>query len=320
MRDINLIVLGTSIIWGQGLEDRDKIHTVLFRMLQEHFAGHTFDLTFLAHSGATTGYKMDGSVDDHREPRIHGEVPTFYPTILQQIEEIDEYNIAPEHVDLILLDAGINDVSLLTILNPFAGDKQIETLVEMYCHVHTAMLLERLAEKYPRAKIILIGYYQLLTEESQEKLMQTLVRALDLLPKGFIFDILVDVLGMPLKHRLVGNCKIFDTCSTDAFIKATDEVNSKLGHEQIFFVPSPIEPQHSALSEDSWLFGVNDDLTPQDPMVAVRTEACHNTELGRTTPVVCDIASICHPNPMGAQAYAETIFARLLEEGYQPAE
>src|SRR5579871_78351 len=104
---MNLVVFGTSLLWGQGLEDKDKIHNVLARLIEQRNPGCTVNVIFLAHSGASTGFNPDGSVDTTRKPRIHGEVPTLYPTILQEMEEFDALNVPPETVDLILLDAGV---------------------------------------------------------------------------------------------------------------------------------------------------------------------------------------------------------------------
>jgi len=118
MNDLNVVVLGTSIMWGQGLEDADKIHSVLARMLQARDPTCNVDMIFLAHSGASTGFKPDGSVDTRREPRLHGEVPTAYPTVLQQIDDFDQGGIAAESVDIVVVDAGVNDVHSTTILDP----------------------------------------------------------------------------------------------------------------------------------------------------------------------------------------------------------
>ena len=139
MSDFNWVVLGTSIMWGQGLEDPDKIHNVLKQMLQERFTDRSVHMTFLAHSGASTGFKPDGSVDTHREPRVHGEVPAIYPTILQEIEEFDELCIRPESIDLVLLDAGINVVHITKVI-PRTSSHQIEEWVEIYCHQHMVLL------------------------------------------------------------------------------------------------------------------------------------------------------------------------------------
>src|SRR3954471_9857093 len=111
-----MLILGTSVIWGQGLHERDKIHTCVKQLLEER---GIFDpdtrVIMLAHSGATIGYNDDDTVDSTVQPRIHPEVPTFYPTMLQQLDEFDTLPDAPspDDIDLVLVEGGINDVSLV---------------------------------------------------------------------------------------------------------------------------------------------------------------------------------------------------------------
>ncbi|MBX3082992.1 MAG: hypothetical protein KF716_15270 [Anaerolineae bacterium] len=315
MPNLNLVVLGTSIMWGQGLPDTEKIHTVLCKLLQDRVVDRTINVTFLAHSGSTTGYKLDGSIDEHHEPRLHGEVPTFYPTILQQIDEIDQHGFNRDEVDLILLDAGVNDVSLISILNPLVRGKQIEDLVEIYCHQHMVMLLHRLTVTFKNARIFILGYYQILTEESQEKLIHTLLRAFELVPDGFLIDKVVDHLEAPLKHRVVGNCETFAASSLTAFEQSANEVNTQLESKRVFVVPPAIDVHHAALAADPWLFGIRDDLSTEDPLTAERAAACEEAGIPRTVPLVCEKASICHPNAKGARAYAKQIFDLMLKEG-----
>src|ERR1041385_1911785 len=144
---MNLVVFGTSLMWGQGLEDAHKIHNVLAQMLKQRFPDEDIHITFLAHSGASTGYKPDGSIDTKQEARIHGEVPTLYPTILQEIDEFDDLAIAPEAVDIVLLDAGVNDVHITSILDPLTTPHHIEEAVQTYCRQHMELLVDKLLTK-----------------------------------------------------------------------------------------------------------------------------------------------------------------------------
>jgi len=64
--------------------------------------------TLMAHSGAVIGVDSGapaGSCD--------GEVPTAFPTILQQCEAA-----ADTRVNLVILNSGINDIDIRYILNP----------------------------------------------------------------------------------------------------------------------------------------------------------------------------------------------------------
>lgn len=314
MKTINLLVFGTSIMWGQGLEEPDKIHNVLAQMLQEHRTTDKVNVYSLAHSGASTGFKADGSIDTHRESRIHGEVPTLYPTIVQEFEEFDELGLQPESIDIILLDAGINDVHVTEILDPLTMPHRIEEHIEIYCHQHMILLLEQLLAKFRNAKIIIVGYYEFLTEESEESYIHILLKAFGLISKILLADIVLGLADGLLKDRLLTNCKIFAEQSLTAFQQTAAELNSQHSEQRVFVADPQIKTENAAFTSDPWLFGINDDLSPQDPLAGIRTSACHSTSHKRTQPLFCEKASAGHPNPKGARSYANAIFALLEKE------
>jgi hypothetical protein len=256
--------------------------------------------------------RSDSSIDTHREPRIHGEVPTFYPTIIQQIEEFDELNIDHDSINLIVLDSGVNDIRVTTILDPLCPPRKIEKLVEIYCHQHMVMLLECLSAKFKNAKIIIIGYYQILTEESEAGYIHVLLKALRKVPANGIADIIIGIFERPLKRRILVNCETFATRAKAAFEQSAEQLNRQLAANRVFVVPAPIETEHAALSADPWLFGINDDLSPQDTMAKIRAEECRCAEK-RVEVVICDKASAGHPNHKGSKAYAEAMFKLILE-------
>ena len=72
-----------------------------------------------------------------------------------------------------------------------------------------------------------------------------------------------------------------------------------------------IKPENAAFAADPWLYGINDDLSPQDPCADIRIAACHAAGSSRTEVLFCEKASAGHPNPKGAKAYAEAIFKLL---------
>ncbi len=308
---MNIVVFGTSIMWGQGLEESDKIHSVLARMVQQRYPDQQVKVTFLAHSGASTGFKADGSLDTHREPRIDGEVPTLYPTVVQEIEEFDGLKIAPESIDVVVLDAGINDVHVHKILDPLITPHQIEAQVEIYCHSHMLLLIRQLLDKFKNAQIIMIAYYEFITEPSEEGFVQKLAHAFGKAPGGVIVDAALDVAKGLIKQRLLTNCDTFSESSLAAFQKTAAELNAQMSGKPRVFVARPdFRPEHSAFTDDPWLFGVRDDLTPEDSLAAQRAQACAAAG-ERADKIFCKSASIAHPNPKGAKAYAEAIFKLL---------
>jgi lysophospholipase L1-like esterase len=311
MHEMHIAVFGTSLMWGQGLNEEDKIHAVLVRLLQGHHADVRATTYFLAHSGASTGYNADGSIDTHQELRIHGEVPTSYPTILQQIDEFDAHGVSPDAIELVVLDAGINDVDLTVILDPLTTPQQIEALVESYCYQHMLWLIEKLTAKFKNARIVIAAYYEFLTEESQRGYIRTLLRALGNVPGGFIADGLLRLVMGRMKKRLLENCDTFSDESLIAFQRVADEINGRSKSKRVLVARPNIGTQNAAFASDPWVFGVRSDLSPQDPQAEVRAAACQQTDITRKRPFICSRASVGHPNPKGAKAYAEAVFAVL---------
>ena len=81
------------------------------------------------------------------EQRVHGEAPGIYLTILQEIEEFDGL----DSVDVVLLDAGINDVHATKVIDPRTSSHEIKEWVEIYCRQHTMLLVGQLLTKFKHA-------------------------------------------------------------------------------------------------------------------------------------------------------------------------
>lgn len=114
---MRMVVLGDSIQWGQGLKNTEKIGYIIAKMIEERHKAKV-DLEIYAHSGAISGFNVNGDeINSTQEPLMVdfvGEVPNKLPTLIQESEAVSD----PETVDLVLMDFGINDVSIETILDP----------------------------------------------------------------------------------------------------------------------------------------------------------------------------------------------------------
>jgi hypothetical protein len=129
---LRIVSLGDSIVWGQGLSEADKLDVLVRDALADANPGIT--LQRLAHSGAVIGVNpVEGSPAD-------GEVPMPQPTIIQQC---DSFNDSPVTVDLVLLDGGINDVDVRTILNPFVPLPILIAKARNFCHASMLVLCAR---------------------------------------------------------------------------------------------------------------------------------------------------------------------------------
>ena len=102
-----LVTIGDSVHWGQGLRREHKLHAIVEAEVHRAHPGLVHYLG--AHSGAIIGI---GAVV--QRAGVHGEVPVAYPTITNQV---DAFPGDPADVLAVLVNGGINDVDIRTILN-----------------------------------------------------------------------------------------------------------------------------------------------------------------------------------------------------------
>src|SRR5712671_5158526 len=133
---VRMVTFGDSVTWGQGLLDPQKLHTII----ATHLGFAPAETLLVAHSGAIIG----ADAADRPDPRLHGEVPHPFPTILQQITR---YN-TPDTVVLIIINGGINDVGVTTILNPLTSVAKLQHLTDNACRVDLQTLLRAVLQRF----------------------------------------------------------------------------------------------------------------------------------------------------------------------------
>ncbi len=289
-----IVVLGDSVTWGQGLLDADKMHRlVAARIPQAEIA------SVLAHSGAIIG--VCG-----RQTRLpaDGEVPTAYPSILQQC---DGFHDDPASVDLVIVNGGINDLDVRYILNPMTETADLRDAIERCCFCDMRELLRHIVAKFskPTARVVVTSYYPVLSEQSRFGLGNEFLLAMGV-PIASLAT-LFPAAGMPIWGKVLGNCSVFFTDSTDALQRAIAAV----GDARLRFAAPPFTAANAALASDPWLFGIRWDLSPQDPVAAARRAACKRDEADPLRREQCYRASAGHPNVAGARQFADAILTAL---------
>src|SRR5438270_2761966 len=136
MANFRIVVLGDSVPWGQGLEPAEKFHALVQAAIPNS------ESSLLAHSGATIGVGVPLT-----EAQVDGEVPTAYLTILQQCGAFDD---APETVDLVIINGGINDINFRFIINPLTDSAHLKDSIRQHCFQDMKTLLERVAAKFAK--------------------------------------------------------------------------------------------------------------------------------------------------------------------------
>ena len=126
-----VLSVGDSIAWGQGLLESDKYVSLTLSHLSQKYPNAKFNSIVSAHSGAPIGFgKADvGSGAD-------AEVPIDSPTIFSQVVNASSGIAAGSDVRLVLLNGGINDIGVNTLIDPRLMEADLRAKTELYCYSH----------------------------------------------------------------------------------------------------------------------------------------------------------------------------------------
>jgi hypothetical protein len=158
-----MAVFGDSIMWGQGLKERDKFWCRTMQWL-ERKTGRQVKPRVYAHAGAVIERNSLTRGEESFEVVLwsgfHGEeVNTSFPTINEQVQRAaDELG---KDVNLVLVGGCINDLNFRTLLNAGHTEEYIKSQTEKFCGEPMLSLLRRIDEKFPSAYVIVTGYYPL---------------------------------------------------------------------------------------------------------------------------------------------------------------
>jgi len=294
-----IVAMGDSIVWGQGLLAEEKFDTLVQQALLPRFPDGVH-LESLAHSGAVIGAgRVTGT------PQA-GEVPASRLSI---IEQCDGYANAPETVDLVLLDGGINDVGVAAILNPLALIPSLDARVIHACHDGMLVLLKKVGAKFskPTCRILVTGYYSILSGKSDPLGVTKLLSLFGIAVPGFLdhdFDFINPVLR---------RCEQFFNDSTQQLQQAITDA----GDPRITFVESGFTDDNSVFVPGTsllWGLTLDDDMDPQDPVAPARRPLCNAAfpgDLQLLDRERCYRASAGHPNVQGAVQFSKQILAAL---------
>jgi hypothetical protein len=282
----NLFVIGDSIVWGQGLAHEHKTASILARHLGA-------EMTMLAHSGAKIGIR-----DSYTVTMPSAEVPCFFPTILQQLQE---FNGDPASVQWVLMNGGINDVEVQRVFNPMIPLYELELHIRNYCGRDLLAILQLAMQKFPNARILILGYYPALSHLSRGEGVESL------------YSLVHGVKFAPLFHadlfrnQLVEHCLRFWKLSTGLFRSTAEQVNRAAGARRAIFVDSGFEEANAAYSPQSllWECESNDPTLAPDEAVAERGIAFELIGAGDLQKNQILLSAVGHPNVAGAARMAE---------------
>ncbi len=159
---LNMLVLGDSIMWGQGLRDQDKSWWRVKNWLQQKTGRRVKELVE-AHSGAAI---IVSSPAKKFFISNNGEVNLLTPTINEQVDNAVRYYDDPGKVDLILVNGCINDVGVDNLLDTSRSLDSLETSIREKCGQRMQSLLKRIATGFPQAHVVLTGYYRIVSPQT----------------------------------------------------------------------------------------------------------------------------------------------------------
>lgn len=297
---LDLVVLGDSVMWGQGLRPEHKSAALVAAGLNATHPG--IQPVMLAHSGAEID--ADGHCDTVAFP---GEIPKACPSILHQI---GTYQGDPLAVPVVMLNGGINDVDIRTILSPFTDSQVLARDIQQYCYADMGKLLIAVKARFsnPATKIVVSSYFPILTEKSDVDLLPHLLETLGAPLPALLSDEVFEA-GNPLFDKVAAQCLQFWHGSSQALAKAVSDVNLGTG-PRCYFADVPFTENNAVFAPDAWLFGVGPlpDFAAQDEVADVRRPQCDVAFPGDFfAREKCYRASAGHPNPKGAQQFAAAI-------------
>jgi hypothetical protein len=296
--NFRIVSMGDSVLWGQGLLFSEKADALVQQALLPRYAGGV-TLESLAHSGAVIGATGASGTP---QP---GEVPAARPSI---VEQCGQYANSPETVDLVLLNGGINDVGVTSILNPFSLIPALDTRVRHACHDGMLVLLKKVMAKFtkPSCKILVLGYYPILSALSDPAGVTRLLGVFGIALPDFLEE------AADFANPVLARSELFFLDSTQRLERAIADA----GDPRVAFVPSGFTDANAVfVPGTSWLWGIGlDDLGPQDPAAGARHPLCDIAHPGTSQVLArefCYRASAGHPNVQGAAQYSLQILAAL---------
>jgi hypothetical protein len=288
-----MLAFGDSIMWGQGLAENQKFATLVRDWMKTNLLGRPVTFVNFAHSGARV---WPDTVQDALAP-LPGEVPAKFPSIHRQLhsalDTLTARNIRPSEIDLVLLNGGINDIGVASILSPFASSGGVRDLTRDTISTRMNHLLPLAASLFSNAKFIVPGYFPIVTEDSATPEVTALLGVLG----GVLFTPLV-------KQQLIANCSAFYT-EADAGLRAAVTAQNGRTPNRCVFADPGFSMYNGYGASQRFLFNTGE----SDPMVVSRKDSCGAAGMGLD--VLCTSASMGHPNVNGAVKYANAMTAKL---------
>ena len=329
-RPFEMLVLGDSIMWGQGLREEEKFYTKVREALEREVVCRKVNLRVLAHSEATILPKREFC------PDAPGEVPARRPTINAEVElAVQDYagaGVPLGSVGLVVVDGGINDVTIARIINFFTPDDKIVSLARKLCGDAMRDLLDTILQTFPNAFVVVPGYFPILSEQTDPNTMRDLIAAFFGLDEGA--KMMKRAEEMMAKRgpdwflkRQAALSSLWYRESDRNLQQSVDKANAadikRRGaaadaKPRAYFAHIPFAPDESYSAPNTALWKIvgsapGGGFRTDDQMYEARQPLCVEYEPDPIRLKVCKAAGTGHPNLRGEAKYTEAILARVRE-------
>jgi hypothetical protein len=167
---LTIVVLGDSILWGDGDKDHHKIAYLVGQGIADQTGRHV-DVHSYAHSGAllsNPGTEPSGFPTSGSTPL--GNLDAARPAVTEQAACAAS---AETSVNYVLLEGCINEVGATNIALPpiftHVTPSQIRTSTFNACAKPMRNTLTQVAKAFPNARILLLNYYRVVSKTSKPK-------------------------------------------------------------------------------------------------------------------------------------------------------
>jgi hypothetical protein len=322
---LNVVALGTSLMWGDGLKEEETFRYRVADWLAQQTA-RPVQLTTFAHSSAYLGDPPPGvTVGPNPAPTI-GDINSFVPNVDDQIAcATSEYSLSP--ANLVIVDGCINEVDPYSIVAPWTKTIDLESNARAYCGGRMRETLEKIKISFPSATVVVVGYYPLISSasslfgfKSSRRLVKHLEKVHRLKEPNFSRPKTGDSRAEEI-NIMVLNSEAFYQQSKMSLRDAVDSANGN-GPERFFFagLPEPardskglpiVDPKfaYGARETHEWMLPVRFLwwVFDKDEKYWYRYPLCEEYSSIGLDRLECEMNSAFHPDPNGAEVYATSI-------------
>lgn len=338
---LQMLVLGDSIMWGQGLRDEEKFSSRVKCWLQDK-TNREVKVHVEAHSGAVISAATAALLSF---TTANGEVNLPTPTVNEQLDHALQFyqeNRSSPH--LVLMNGCINDVGVKNLLAASTPLDDLRARVRQSCGADMHVLLQRVRKSFPQSHVLVTSYYPIVSMQTDDNaFLRLLVKKLN--------NQRPETRQMSDKEMRAGLIAIsaeWYKSSTASLLNAVAKTNADSASQsspEVTFVEIQFGPEHLFAAPDTLLWNFMFASTQLSGFTKVivllsfgtaayktndhvresRIKSCEQTfkkptgikedksqkSLREDLFLVCRYASLGHPNQMGALIYTEAIKAQL---------